>query len=256
MNWPFFGSFAGATPEDRKSQRIHKMFVHNFGAPPSPNSKVVDFLLNFHYKALKQNCEHSAKTANKPSQNCEQTELWTNGHFWSELIGSGPLPKSRTSFWIFGVLAEENFSEFSFCSFRGLPKGWFSERVVLAHVPPERKPERGYIRMFPRERKPERGYVRMFPWNEKPERGHIHQNHAFGKPSRSWNSQARLKISSEPPTKPPIFCGEFWRSRLKFSSDIEISSEIDNFKRDCFFPRFGPLGFGNPRNSFSEFAGF
>ena len=33
---------------------------------------------------------------------------------------------------------------------RGLTKGWFSKRVVLADVPPERKPERGYIRMFPR----------------------------------------------------------------------------------------------------------
>ena len=30
-----------------------------------------------------------------------------------------------------------------------LTKGWFSKRVVLADVPPERKPERGYIRMFP-----------------------------------------------------------------------------------------------------------
>ena len=28
-------------------------------------------------------------------------------------------------------------------------KGWFSKRVVLADVPPERKAERGYIRMFP-----------------------------------------------------------------------------------------------------------
>ena len=30
----------------------------------------------------KQNCEHSAKIANKLSENCEQTELWTNGCFW------------------------------------------------------------------------------------------------------------------------------------------------------------------------------
>ena len=34
--------------------------------------------------------------------------------------------------------------------FLGLTKGWFSKKVVLADVPPERKPERGYIRMFPR----------------------------------------------------------------------------------------------------------
>ena len=33
---------------------------------------------------------------------------------------------------------------------RGLTKEWFSKRVVLADVPPERKPERGYIQMFPR----------------------------------------------------------------------------------------------------------
>ena len=43
--------------------------------PPLPTSKVMDFLLNFHEKDLKQNCEHSAKIANKPSKNCEQTEL-------------------------------------------------------------------------------------------------------------------------------------------------------------------------------------
>ena len=32
--------------------------------------------------------------------------------------------------------------------FRGLAKAWFSRRVVLADVPPERKLEQGYIRMF------------------------------------------------------------------------------------------------------------
>ena len=34
-------------------------------------------------------------------------------------------------------------------NYRGLPKGWFSKRVVVAYVPLERKPERGYVRMFP-----------------------------------------------------------------------------------------------------------
>ena len=48
------------------------------------------------------------------------------------------------------------------------------------------------------------------------------------KQSRSWNFQARLNISSESPTK-PYFCGEFWRSGLTCSSEIEV------FKRDCFF---------------------
>ena len=67
------------------------MFVHNFCAPlvslpPPPTSKVMDFLLNFYEKDLKQNCEHSAKIANKPSKNCEQTELWTNGRFWKVSI--------------------------------------------------------------------------------------------------------------------------------------------------------------------------
>ena len=54
---------------------------------------------------------------------------------------------------------------------------------------------------------------------------------------RDWNFQARLKrmkfkarlkISSEPPTK-PLFCGDFSRSRLKISSEIEV------FKRDWKF---------------------
>ena len=30
--------------------------------------------------------------------------------------------------------------------FGGSQKGWVSKRVVLADVPPERKPERGYVR--------------------------------------------------------------------------------------------------------------
>ena len=46
------------------------------------------------------------------------------------------------------------------------PKGWFPKGWFLADVPPERKPERGYVRMFPRNEKPERGYIRMFPRNE------------------------------------------------------------------------------------------
>ena len=54
---------------------------------------------------------------------------------------------------------------------RGLAIGWFPKRVVLADVPPERKPERGYIQMFPPERTPERGYVRMFPRNENRNKG-------------------------------------------------------------------------------------
>ena len=49
---------------------------------------------------------------------------------------------------------------------RGLPKGWFSKRVVLADVPPERKPERGYIQMFPRNQNRNEGTFERFPRNE------------------------------------------------------------------------------------------
>ena len=49
---------------------------------------------------------------------------------------------------------------------RGLPERVVSKRVVLADLPPKRKPERGYVRMFPWNEKPERGYVRTFPRNE------------------------------------------------------------------------------------------
>ena len=60
-----------------------------------------------------------------------------------------------------------------------LTKGWFSKWVVVADVPPEREPERGYIRMFPRNENRNKGtfacspgtkigtrVVCMFPRNE------------------------------------------------------------------------------------------
>ena len=69
---------------------------------------------------------------------------------------------------------------------RGLTKGWFSKRVVWADVPPERKPERGYIRMFPQNENRNEGTFSCSPGtktrNENPERGHIRQNHPFTKP--------------------------------------------------------------------------
>ena len=43
-----------------------------------------------------------------------------------------------------GVITKTVFSR------GGFPKVWLPKRVVLADVPPERKPERGYVRMFPR----------------------------------------------------------------------------------------------------------
>ena len=54
--------------------------------------------------------------------------------------------------------------------------------------------------------------------------------------SRSWNFQARLKISSEPPTKPLFFEGnsedQDWnfQTRLKFQARFNISGEIEFFK--------------------------
>ena len=51
------------------------MFVHSFGAPlPPPNPAKWCIPLEFLLKDLKQNCEHSAKTANKHSQNCRNQE--------------------------------------------------------------------------------------------------------------------------------------------------------------------------------------
>ena len=66
------------------------------------------------------------------------------------------------------------FSKDDIGPYRGNLKGWFPKGWFWADVPPERKPERGCVRMFgtrvrsdvPPERKPERGYVRMFPRNE------------------------------------------------------------------------------------------
>ena len=43
--------------------------------PPPPNQLSDGFSLEFLLKGPQQNCEHTAKIANKPSKNCEQTEL-------------------------------------------------------------------------------------------------------------------------------------------------------------------------------------
>ena len=51
-----------ATKLSRKRQFVHKRFVHNFGdplPPPSQTSEVMDFLLNFYQKDLKQNCQQT-----------------------------------------------------------------------------------------------------------------------------------------------------------------------------------------------------
>ena len=66
--------------------------------------------------------------------------------------------------------------------------------------------------------------------------------------SKSWQFQARSKISSEPPTK-PLFLWEFSRSRLNISGDIEVFKRDWKFqalKRDGFFQGSGPLGWVDP----------
>ena len=74
----------------------------------------------------------------------------------------------------------------------------------------------------------------------------------FKRDWNGWHFQARLKISSEPPTKPLCFVGnsqgQDWKfqARLKFSSDIEnFKRKLEIFKRSSeigFFQDLGPLG--------------
>ena len=60
--------------------------------------------------------------------------------------------------------------------------------------PPERKPERGYIRVFPRNENRNEGTFACSPGTKKPERGHSRQNHPFGKPSFSQPPKIRKFI--------------------------------------------------------------
>ena len=56
-----------------------------------------------------------------------------------------------------------------------------------------------------------------------------------------WNFPARLKISSEPPTKPLFFfMGNSEGRDWKFQSRLKFPSEIENFKRDWIFQSLGP----------------
>ena len=81
----------------------------------------------------------------------------------------------------------------------GVRKRVVSKRVVLADVPPERKPERGYVRQnHPFTKPPFYLLMTLFgvdkrvvskrvvsadvPPERKPERGYIRQNHPFTKP--------------------------------------------------------------------------
>ena len=81
----------------------------------------------------------------------------------------------------------------------GVDKRVVSKRVVLADVPPERKPERGYVRQnHPFTKPPFYLPITLFgvdkrvvskrvvsadvPPERKPERGYVRQNHPFTKP--------------------------------------------------------------------------
>ena len=61
---------------------------------------------------------------------------------------------------------------------------------------------------------------------------------------RDWNFQASLKISSEPSTKPLFSVGNSEGQHWTFQAGLKFSSEIEFFKREWFFSRFGPLGNG------------
>ena len=81
--------------------------------------------------------------------------------------------------------------------------------------------------------------VREFPAHRVP-RGPKDQNNS--------RFRSRLKISIENEIferathRGPIFCGEIEASRLKFSIEIKISIEIENFDRDHFYLIVGPSG--------------
>ena len=73
--------------------------------------------------------------------------------FWSGVFQKGAFPKGW--FWrMFPRNENQNEGTFGWSpgtktgtrSYEGTFKGWFSKRVVLADVPPERKPEPGHIR--------------------------------------------------------------------------------------------------------------
>ena len=57
---------------------------------------------------------------------------------------------------------------------RGLPKGWFSKRVVLADVPSNENQNEGTFGCCPGT-KAGSSYLRMFPQNNNTERGHVRQ---------------------------------------------------------------------------------
>ena len=72
--------------------------------------------------------------------------------------------------------------------------------------------------------------------------------HEFEIFKRDWNEshfQARLNTFKRAIHQTPMFWGEFSRSRLKFSSEIEnFKRRLEKFKRSseiAYFSRFGPI---------------
>ena len=63
------------------------------------------------------------------------------------------------------------------------------------------------------------------------------------------NFQARLKISSAPPTIPLFLWGNSEARDWNFQARLKVSSGIENFNRDWIFSIFGPLGWRDSRES-------
>ena len=61
----------------------------------------------------------------------------------------------------------------------GVAKRVVSKRVVLADVPPERKPELGYIRMFPQDENRKEGTFRCSPGTKTGTRVHSPKLHFY-----------------------------------------------------------------------------
>ena len=131
----------------------------------------------------------------------------------------------------------------------GVDKRVVSKRVVSADVPPERKPERGYIRQNrPFTKPPFYLPVSLRAW------GFSYQG-SRGVPKNPSTLGAQrlkkfkiLKFSSEIENfkrathQTPIFVGNSEGRDWNFQSRLKFSSEIENFKRDWFFSIFGPSG--------------
>ena len=106
---------------------------------------------------------------------------------------------------------------------RGLTKGWFSKRVVLADPPTERKSERGYIRLFPRNENRNEGTFACSPGTKTGTRGHSPKPPFYEPPSSltvilksssdseninsvDISAPKKKKLPPPPPKNSPIHC--------------------------------------------------